>query len=333
LLRYDKISMGDIMKYVEYPFTKTQRLSFYLATEEYLALNYPKEEYFFMWQVEPTVIFGRNQLIENEVNLDFVKKNNIQYFRRKSGGGCVYADQSNIMFSFITPNFNRDFVFDNYLNKVVELLKKLGLPAIFSGRNDILVDGLKVSGNAFYRVNDRSVVHGTMLFDTDLSIMVKAITPDNEKLISKGIDSVRKRVTNLKEYLSISIEEFKTYMKANLCDDFLVLTQKDIEGIKKVEQTYLDNDFIYGKNPNYEIIKKKRVQAGTIEISLELKNQVVKKINMLGDYFLISDPDLLLDKFKNVPFTKAAFKAVLDKLDLQEYVYNLTESDFLEILF
>ncbi|MFA5741437.1 MAG: hypothetical protein WC874_01025, partial [Candidatus Izemoplasmatales bacterium] len=193
------------MKYVSYPFTTVQRLSFYLATEEYLALNYPAAEYFFMWQVEPSVIFGRNQLIDNEINLDYVRSSGIRMYRRKSGGGCVYADFSNIMFSFITPEFNKDFVFDKYLGKVVDVLKGLGLDAHFSGRNDILVGDMKVSGNAFYKVIDKAIVHGTMLFNTDLSVMVKAITPTNDKLISKGIDSVRKRVMNLSEKLTIDI--------------------------------------------------------------------------------------------------------------------------------
>ncbi|MBN2504596.1 MAG: lipoate--protein ligase [Bacilli bacterium] len=321
------------MKYVEFPFAETERLSFYLATEEYLALNYPKAEYFFMWQVRPTVIFGRNQLIENEVNLDFVKRNNIEYYRRKSGGGCVYADMSNIMFSFITPTFNRDFVFDNYLNKVVSVLQSLGVPAEFSGRNDILVEGHKVSGNAFYRVNDRSVVHGTMLFDTDLSIMVKAITPDNEKLISKGIDSVRKRVTNLKEYLDISIEEFKAYFREHMADETLQLSESDVEGIKKIEKTYLTLDFIYGKNPNYTLVRKGRVEAGSFEISLELKNNVVKKLNMLGDFFIIGDESELLEKFKNIEFTKAKFQEKLSGVKLDDYIYNLKAADFLGILF
>ncbi len=321
------------MIYVAYPFTETKKLPFYLATEEYLAEQYPENEYFFMWQVVPTVIFGRNQLIENEVNLDYVKESNIQFYRRKSGGGCVYADFSNIMLSFITPTFNKDFVFGNYLGKVVELLKGLGLNAEFSGRNDILVDGLKVSGNAFYRVKDRSIVHGTMLFDTDLSVMVRAITPDNEKLITKGIDSVRKRVTNLKEHLAIDIEEFKHYLRKNLCDSEIVLSEADVALIEKIMAGYLDPDFIYGKNPDYSLIRKKHVNAGMIEVSLVIKNNIVKKINMLGDFFLIGDEDLFLRRLINKPFTKAAFAAALADVDLGEFVYNLTLPDFLEIVF
>ncbi len=321
------------MKYVNYPFSETRRLSFYLATEEFLAKNYPAEEYFLMWQVEPTVIFGRNQLIENEVNLDYVRKNNIQFYRRKSGGGCVYADPSNIMFSFITPNFNKDFVFETYLNRVVKVLKEIGLPAYFSGRNDILIDGHKVSGNAFYTVNNRSIVHGTMLYNTDLSVMVKAITPDNEKLISKGIDSVRKRVTNISEHSDISIEDFKTYVREHLCDSEITLTSLDIMEIEEIEKTYLSESFIYGKNPNYTLNKKGRSSAGIIEISLQLKNNIVKRLEMLGDYFLIGDEDVFLNNFKNVEFTRPAFEAVLEKIDIKDYIYNLSEEEFLNVLF
>ena len=321
------------MKYIAYPFNEVKRLSFYLATEEFLARHYPAEEYFFMWQVNPTVIFGRNQLIENEVNMKYVKDNNIEFYRRKSGGGCVYADFSNIMFSFITPNFNKDFVFTTYLNKVAKILQDLGLNAQVSGRNDILVDGLKVSGNAFYQVNSRSIVHGTMLYNTDLSVMVKAITPDNEKLISKGVDSVRKRVTNVKDHLDISIEDFKQSIRYNICDEEIILTNDDIKKIETIEETYLKEDFIYGKNPNYTIKKKKKTEAGIIEISLELKNNVVKRIEMLGDYFLVGDEDEFLLNFKNKEFTKEAFLKVLETIDINNYIYNLSAADFLQILF
>lgn len=321
------------MIYVNYPFDRTERLSFYLATEEFLARNYPADEYFFMWQVRPTVIFGRNQLIENEINFDYVKKNNIEFYRRKSGGGCVYSDPSNIMFSFITPSFNKDFVFDRYLEKIVNLLKQLDLNAYFSGRNDILIDGHKVSGNAFYRVNDRSVVHGTMLYNTDLEAMVRAITPDNEKLVSKGIDSVRSRVTNIRDHIDIPIETFKKHFRDNLCDKALTLSEEDIEGIREIEKTYLDPDFIYGKNPNYTIKKKGKTTAGMIEVTLELKNGIIKSILMLGDYFMIKDADEFLDLFRNLRFDRLVFEAALKDVRLEDFVYNLQKPEFLDILF
>jgi len=321
------------MKYVKYPFCTIKRLSFYLSTEEYLALHYPAGEYFFMWQVEPSVIFGRNQLIENEVNLDYVRENGIRMYRRKSGGGCVYSDFSNIMFSFVTPDFNSEFVFDKYLGKVVDILKGLGLNASFSGRNDILVDGMKVSGNAFYKVVDKAVVHGTMLFDTDLSVLVKAITPSNEKLISKGIDSVRKRVRNLSELLTIDIEEFKRIMRTKLCDEEMTLTEADISGIEEIEKGYLSEEFIYGKNPRFTVIRKGYVKAGYLEIDFEIKNGTVMKSNMLGDYFLIGEQDALLQKLVHLPFTKEAFQAALSSTDLSQIILHLDLDDFLKIIF
>jgi lipoate-protein ligase A len=321
------------MKYVNFPTNEVRRLPFYLSTEEYLATHYPKDEYFFMWQVQPTVIFGRNQLIENEVNLEFVKENKIQYYRRKSGGGCVFADFSNIMFSFVTPHFNKDFVFDSYLTRVVNILKGLGLNAEFSGRNDILVDGLKVSGNAFYQVNNRSVVHGTMLFDTDMSLLIRSITPSNEKLISKGIDSVRKRVTNLKEHLSIDIEEFKQVMKNQIADDQITLTSYDMEEIAKIEETYLKEEFIYGKNPKYTIIKKGRTEAGTIEIAFELKNNVVKNVNILGDYFVLGDIEIPLRRLEGIQATLSSFQNALKEVEMKDYIMNFTTLDFLQIIF
>lgn len=321
------------MKYVHYPFTDTKRLSFYLATEEYLAKHYPKDEYFFMWQVDPTVIIGRNQLIENEVNVKYAKENNIQLYRRKSGGGCVYADFSNIMFSFITPNFNKDFVFETYLTRIVNLLKDLNLDAKFSGRNDILIGELKVSGNAFYQVNSRSVVHGTMLYNTDLEEMVRAITPDNEKLVSRGIDSVRKRVTNIRDHLDISIEDFKQHIKSNIADDSLILNENDIEHIEKIEATYLTDQFIYGKNPNYTVVKKGKVKAGLFEISMELKNNLIRKMNILGDYFIMKDEDELVNLFVGEFFEEDRFKVLLEGIQVSDYIYDLSNNDFLGLLF
>jgi lipoyltransferase/lipoate-protein ligase len=286
-----------------------------------------------MWQVNPTVIIGRNQLIDNEVNVDYAKENNIQLYRRKSGGGCVYADFSNIMFSFITPNFNKDFVFKTYLSRIVNILRDLGLDAKFSGRNDILIGDLKVSGNAFYQVNSRSVVHGTMLYNTDLNEMIRAITPDNEKLISRGIDSVRKRVTNVKDHLDISIEDYKAFIKKNIADEDITLTEADIAEIEKIEEGYLTDQFIYGKNPNYTLMKKGKVKAGLFEISMELKNNIIKKMNMLGDYFIVQDEDELLKRLINQPYDKLMIEETLKDIDVSDYIYDLSNEDFIGLLF
>jgi lipoic acid synthetase/lipoate-protein ligase A len=204
------------MIYVELPNEKQYRLTFYLAMEEYIAREFPAQEYFFIWQVDPTVIFGRNQLVDSEVDVNYCRANNIQFYRRKSGGGCVFADRSNLMLSYITPDTNVNFTFNRYMLMVEEALQRLGVDARTTGRNDILVDGKKVSGNAFYKLPGRSIVHGTMLYDTNLEFMVNATTPSDSKLRSKGVESVRQHVTTLNKYISISLDEFKRFVRANM---------------------------------------------------------------------------------------------------------------------
>ena len=321
------------MKYIALPDKAVRRLSFYLAMEEYIAHNRPGEDCFFMWQVNPTVIFGRNQLMENEINFDYVRSHGIEYYRRKSGGGCVYSDFSNIMFSYITDDFNVSFTFDRYLQLIAHTLNKLGVKAVASGRNDITVDGKKVSGNAFYRTSGRSIVHGTMLFDTNLEDLVLSITPNNEKLITKGIESVRKRVTNLKEYLDIDIEEFKRFIRSSLCDHEECLTQKDIVHIEKIETEYLRDEWILGNNPRYTWIRKGYVPAGEIEIRLEIKNGIIKSMNLVGDYFLVGEIDEFLNKFQNVPFTPQSVNRILDDNPIENYIRQLSRKSFIDILF
>ena len=321
------------MRYIALPDQTVRRLSFYLAMEEYIARMRSGEDCFFMWQVNPTVIFGRNQLMENEINMDYVRSHGIQYYRRKSGGGCVYADFSNIMFSYITDDFNVSFTFDRYLQLIARTLNKLGVQALASGRTDITVDGKKVSGNAFYRVGGRSIVHGTMLFDTNLEDLVLSITPSNEKLITKGVESVRKRVTNLKEYLDIDIEEFKRFMRTSLCDSEECLTPDDITRIGEIEKEYLKEEWILGNNPRYTLVRRGYGSAGEIEARIEIKNGIVKALNLMGDYFPIGEIDEFLDRFREVPFTREAFDRVLDDTPIERYIHRLDRAAFTHILF
>ncbi len=186
------------MVYIQLPQDEERQLSFYLAMEEYVARETDVRDAFFIWQVEPSVIFGRNQLIENEVNIDYCRRNGVKMYRRKSGGGCVYADKSNMMLSFVTSSDYVCLTYNRYIMMVVEALREIGIDAKANGRNDIMIDGRKVSGNAFYHIPGRSIVHGTMLYDTDMRNMTACITPDDEKLLSKGVKSVRQHIALLK---------------------------------------------------------------------------------------------------------------------------------------
>lgn len=321
------------MIYIALPEDKIRRLSFYLSMEEYVARFLDEEECFFMWQVNPTVIFGRNQLMENEVNLDYVKANGIETYRRKSGGGCVYADFSNIMFSYITKDFNVSFTFNKYLQRVSHTLQQLGINAIASGRNDITIDEKKVSGNAFYRASGKSIVHGTMLFNTDLEKLVLSITPNNQKLISKGIESVRKRVTNLSEHFDMDIEAFKTFVRTHLCDSERMLTEEEIVKIEEIEKEYLSEEFIFGNNPRYTLIKKDYNEAGEIEIRLEIKNNIIKDINIVGDYFLIGDIGGIFKLLINTPYDRESITKILQDIKMEDYIFNLHKDHFINTLF
>lgn len=323
------------MKYICLPLGTTQRLSFYLAAEEYIARYIKEDECFFMWQVNPSVIFGRNQLIENEVNISYCKEQGIEVYRRKSGGGCVYADRNNIMFSYICSGTNIPFTFDKYIRLVAFALQGLGVKAYTSGRNDILIDGKKVSGNAFYHIPGRNIVHGTMLYDTHMQHMVRSITPSDEKLISKGVQSVRQHITLLKDYIDLDIEAFKTYIRTTLCDGELVLGEDVLPQIYQIEKEYLSEAFLYGNNPRYTVSHRARLEGcGEVEVRLELKNKQIKSVNMVGDYFPLADLNqTLFGLLQGVPYNEPAVCKALEQVQMENIIRNLTTKQFIKLLF
>ena len=237
------------MKYISLPDEKVRRLSFYLAMEEFVARRLNEPDAFFMWQVEPSVIFGRNQVVENEVNLEYCKAHGIKVYRRKSGGGCVYADMDNLMWSFVTTEENVGFAFNRFVNMVLLVLRKLGIPATGTSHNDIMIGDRKVCGTACYHLFGRSIVHSTMLYDTNMDHMLNAITPGPEKLEKKGIQSVRQRITLLKDFLQEthhpkSVGELKAFIRETLCEGEYVLTEAEVAEVERIEQTYLKEEFI-----------------------------------------------------------------------------------------
>lgn len=233
------------MKYLLLPETKDRSLAFYLALEEYVARQKDESDSFFMWQVKPSVIFGRNQVVENEVNVDYCRAHGISMYRRKSGGGCVYADMDNLMLSFVTSEENVNFAFNRFVNMVLLVLRKLGIAATGTSHNDIMIGDRKVCGTACYHLEGRSIVHSTMLFDTNMDHMLNAITPSKEKLEKKGIESVRQRITLLKDYTTLdSVEALKALIRETLCEGERLLTASEVAGIEAIEATYLKEEFI-----------------------------------------------------------------------------------------
>ena len=325
------------MKYILLPKPDTiHQLPFYFAVEEYVARHYTDDDYFMGWRVNPTVMLGRNQLIDNEVNTDYCKEHKINIFRRKSGGGCIYADKGCIQFSYISRAVNANEAFAQYMHRMVELLRGLNINAQLSGRNDILIDDTKVSGCAFYQLSNRSVLHNSLLFDTQLDHLSNALTPAKEKLQSKGVASVRQRVTNVATYTQLDILNFMDYIRQEMCGkEVIELTEEDIKGIAEIEKELSSDDFVYGKNPKYSLVRKHRFEGiGTLEAHIELKNNIIGSINMVGDYFLLGDIDHdFLSLLKGCEFTREAVEERLDGIDLSTIIRGLKLRQFLRLLF
>ena len=324
-----------MMKYLSLPDNATRILPFYLAMEEFAARIIGEDDIFFQWQVEPTVIFGRNQLIANEVNVDYCREHGIAFYRRRSGGGCVYADQDNIMFSYITRSDEVQTTFSRYTSAVATMLQGLGLNASASDRNDVLIDGLKVSGNAFYHIPGRSIVHGTMLFDTNMEHMLNAITPSREKLSSKGVESVRNHITTLSEHLSMDIETFKRHVRESLCDGEIKLTADDVDEIEKLTLPYLEPSFLWGNDPQCEVERGGRIEGvGSIHANVELKHGMIQDLRLKGDFLPLREnaSDLLLDKLRGAKLDTNTLRTALAGCDVGQWILNLSNEQLITLL-
>ncbi len=332
-----------------------RRLVFYLSMEEYVAANLDRiagegGEAFFMWQVAPTVIFGRNQVMEAEVNMPYCREKGIQLYRRKSGGGCVYSDKGNIMLSFITPSTDVADTFERILESLALSLRKAGLNAERSGRNDILVDGKKVSGNAYFLQPRSSIVHGTMLFDTDFEELVRAITPSEEKIKSKGVASVRQHVTNVRPYFEkagdwthqlSNIDIYKNYLVGEFCSagdgsiDSITLTAEDVRAIEEIEKGYLDPAFLEGRNHSWSVSRKAKIEGvGQIVAEIDLESGNIAKCHVSGDFFAMKEGiDAELNRLlAGCPDNKEEIRARLAGADLAQFIPGLTAETFAGIL-
>ncbi|MDE7385912.1 MAG: lipoyltransferase [Muribaculaceae bacterium] len=323
------------MKHVLLPDVKVRPLQFYLAMEEYLAALSADEDYFFMWQVNPTVIIGRNQHLVSEVNLDYCRSHLIDIVRRRSGGGCVYADMNNVMLSYITTSDAVTTTFGRYTAMVADVLCRLGIDARAGGRNDIMIGDRKVSGNAFYHRRGRAIVHGTMLYDTDIDAMLRAITPSSRKLTAKGVESVRSRVINLSEVSDITLPEFKRRAAEMLCDSTMTLTPDDVERIEELALNYTKPGWLAGNRTHAAATSREHIDGvGELELSVELNGPVIERVGLMGDFFLLSDLDSsLLDRLKGVEYTPAAVTNALARVDVSQVIASLSTSKFIELLF
>jgi lipoate-protein ligase A len=309
---------------------------FYFALEEYILEKLLKENevFFFLWQKIKGIVIGKNQIIENEISLDFVKKNKIDIFRRPTGGGCVFNDTKTIVFSIITKK-NKEFSFKKYLSGIIDAFKNLGVELYFSGRNDILLNEKKVSGNAFMQKKDGIILHGTLLYDLDINTMVRCVTVPNEKLISKGIKSVFSRVTNLKEYLKdMTKEKLSLYLENFLTNSTYILSKEEIEKIEKNSKKFSSKEWIFHEYPSYSKVLKKHFDWGNVEIFLSLKKGKIEKIDLKGDFFHKEEKKLqfFLSHFKNINFNKEQLRKIKNIIKIEDYIFNAKNEEFFSFL-
>lgn len=297
----------------------TADIPFYLSVEEWVARNLPAGEYFFAWQVPPSIICGRHQDIAAEVDLQAAREAGIAVWRRKSGGGAVLADGNNVMFSYITPSSGVETSFQRYTTLICDMLATLGIEAHPTGRNDIAIGGRKVAGNAFLRLPGRSIVHGTMLYDADFDTMARVLTPSRAKKLSKGVVSVPSRVTTLRrEGLAIDLPHFIVRAVDFLCagGESYALTPDDISEIMEIRESYLPLVADVASSHGYDAVCEGYIDmAGSIKVKLRLDGDTISDARITGDFFPVGNLSEAEEMLLGAPLSRPALRNKLKNVE------------------
>lgn len=328
------------MKYIE---IKTKDPHFNLAMEEYLLTNCkPSESYFLLWQNEPSIIIGKHQNTMEEINTRFVEENNINVVRRMSGGGAVYHDLGNLNYSFIVGNGQQDmFDFKKFTYPIVELLQQYGVNAEVSGRNDMTIEEKKFSGNAQFIRNNNLLHHGTLLFNSDLERLQDALNVSKDKIVSKGIKSVRSRVTNIQEHMmdKISMDEFWTQLSGHIADrndhwEQSCLNDSDLFEINKLaDDKYRTWEWKYGESPSFNYKSSKRFDGGKLEVLLDIHDGLVTGCKFYGDFFSREKfPDLEVSLL-GIKYQRQEIQRVLNNFQNEDLIMGISTEQILNTMF
>lgn len=316
-----------------------------LAIEEHILKNLDINESYLLFYInQPSIIIGRNQNTIEEINTKFVEENDIIVVRRMSGGGAVYHDLENLNYSFITKDEGNSIQenFKKFTQPVINALRKLGANAQLMGRNDIEIDGKKVSGTAQYATGGRMYTHGTLMLNVDLDSVSKALKPKKEKIESKGVKSVRARVGNIKDYINqdMTVEEFKQYILKSVFEEQgldvqeYVLTDEDWKQIEEISKNkYQTWEWNFGKSPKANISNSHRFPVGTIDVRLNVNRGVIEDVKIFGDFFGWGDIADIENKLKGVRYEKAAIIEALKDVNIQHYFGNIEKEDFIHLVY
>ncbi|NQE02128.1 lipoate--protein ligase [Enterococcus gallinarum] len=320
-----------------------------LAIEIFLLQEMKVDEPILLFYInEPSIIIGRNQNTIEEINKDYVDAHGIHVVRRFSGGGAVYHDFGNLNFSFIMPDDGNSFRdFEKLTKPIVQALHEMGVEgAQLKGRNDLVIDDMKFSGNAMYATNGRMFAHGTIMFDSDINEVVNALKVRKDKIESKGIKSIRSRVTNIKSFLPKDKQDMTTeaFREEILLKIFGVdsvdqvktytLTEEDWVKINEISDKYYRNwDWNYGKSPAFDIERRKRFPIGSIEVRFNVQEGKITEAKIYGDFFGLGDIADVEQAFIGTRYDKSALKDVIDQIDVKKYFGNITPEDLLELVY
>lgn len=326
------------MKYIK---TDYHVPAYNMAMED-LIINYlPEDDYLTFYIHDPSIIIGRHQNTLEEINEDYVKEKGIHIQRRLSGGGAVYHDHGNLNFSFVVRG-SRDDVnhFDVLTLPVIKTLEKLGVKAELSGRNDILIDGRKFSGNAQYFHNGRLLQHGTIMLNSEMSELANALKVKPIKIESKGVKSVRSRVTNIMEHLedkTLTVEQFKDLLLETIgeiypLEEYVLTEEEKAIHNRLVEEKFKTWEWNYGKSPKFNVSKMQKFPSGIIDARIDVSEGLIHDIKIYGDFFVKEDISTLEDKLRGVKYTREDLLKAFEGINIQDYFNQMTPEEFIDFL-
>jgi lipoate---protein ligase len=313
-----------------------------LATEEYV-LKEITEDSFMLWRNAPSIIIGKHQNTLAEINLDYVKENNIKVVRRLSGGGAVFHDLGNLNFTFTMQGEGNNLIdFRKYTEPILEVLVKLGVDARFEGRNDLTIDGKKFSGNAMHIWKKKVLSHGTLLFSSHMPDLNSALNADPLKFKDKAVKSVRSRVTNISEHLKTPMEvmEFSASIENHIMEKYpdavlYEFTDEDHRRIQELVNTkYGTWEWNFGYSPRYNFKKILRTNnSGTLEFNIDASDGIIRDIRIFGDYFNMCETEEIEAALRNVQHNDVKIREALAAFNINDYFNNLTMDEFMEGMF
>ena len=326
-------------KNVHYLETHSQNPYYNLAFEEYVLYHRTEGDYLLLWQNDNTIVVGQNQNTEAEINRAFVEQHHINVVRRGTGGGAVSHDLGNLNDSFITDIGDGGVSIRRFTEPVVAALRSLGLNAEASGRNDILVEGRKVSGTAQRLHDGRILHHGTLLFDANPGMVAGALQVDPEKFRSKSTKSVRARIGNIRDFLPVDMDlpAFWAYLKETLSGGGLTsdaLTADELAAVERLKAEKYDTwQWNYGRSPKFDVTRKGYWDGGALEANLSIANGVITDARFYGDFLAVREMETLVERLKGVAFRPETVRAVLEDCPIAELFGGITIDEVLCTIF